>query len=685
MANLTILKALDNLHALVDVDSLNQLEVTDAAELIPHLEEKEEEYWLQAGSDELTQDAIRETFKSVHHHLVHFYDQMREKGENQRLIEGINTIMVLVGEAAAKLEKYGAVFQKKVVEFPEYMELQNFYRTQVIQELFREFAKTPITPSTEERATEESVGVHILNDINIVKQDQLYELFYLKNEAGHDFYTMQLARNIKLACDFGEYAKRYGGDDPLLQVKNWEDRALHLLSKEILNTAKKEIHKFYKGAYRYRDMEIVQKLHMSLMALMLAANPRNLLRQFSQKGCHLYFSDFQMFMRDCLHTREYQRFLVYQPPKDKPFFQDMMHLIFTLMEKFFLIGEPLDEVEKVIKKMIAPSIQKDGLADSLHFGNAALEEVLANHPSGPIFKALDIVREREDRIYDPLMQGNVPTIECRLSNGVDLVRMPAPVRQRYVNRAEIAEEFVTYLRGLERKENEHHLFINFQDRTSWNEHARSFALEELGNLAEFAPVLTVVTLAKDTDFYNQKGIYEKLDHAESFIEQFVHHLGDENTGYFFPAKIKEKMFPTWSVQLLKQIHQTFFAKKQELSHQERVDFITLSYLFIELKLIELVDPTYLTHTSKDGLDVGGTSSVGLLALLHEGKKWNQEEKELLFTILYVPTLLHRERSVHRKRIERLESALRRMEQNAPYLKDFEKLFQQATLKTNISP
>ncbi len=676
MANLSILEALDNLNVLVDVDSIDQIEVTEDAQLVAHFGDREGDYWVKAGSDEMTQDAIRETFKSVHEYLVHFYNQTRAKdGDSKTLIEGINSVMVLVGEAANKLEKHGSIFKKHVMDVPEYQELQNFYRNRVIHELFTEFAKTPVVKQPEEEEVEEIAGVHILNDIDTIKRDHLYELFALKNEAGHDFYTMHLSRNLKLACDFGHYQEHHGADDPFIQIKNWEDRSLHLHAKRILNKSKNLLEAFYKSAYKYREMEIIKLVHSSVMALMLAANPRNLLRQFSQKGCIFYFSDFQQFLRDALHTHEYERLLVYTP--SQPFFQDVMNLIAALVTHFFLEGKFSDEAAASLHHLVG---QKKGkMSECFHNGWMAIEHNFEQHPNGPVFKALDAVRDEGEKSFDPLIQGNLPNLECSLSNGTDLLRMPSPIHQHSILRAEIVEEFKTYLRASK----ESHLLINFQDRTSWKEHARSLAIEELSRNAEFADQLTVVTLAKDTDYYDQIGIYENIGDAKEFIEQFAHHLGEEQTGYYFPAKIRDKLLPGWVAKLIHQIHTTFFNKKAELSKPERLDFISIAYIMIELKLIELIEPSFLTHCSKDGLDIGGTSTVSLLAFLHEDKKWNEAEKNRFFELLFLPTMMLRERAPHPERMERLEALLRRLEENGHYLQEFEALFKRETLHISV--
>lgn len=710
---LSILDALENLNILVEADSLDEIELSDNDLLISHKEEREnglrDIYWVRAGPDEQTLGVIRETFRTVHDYLLKFYDSMKIGRDTKRLVEGINTVMVLVGEAAKKLDRFGALFKQRVSEFQEYKELQNFYRSRVIKESFQEFAKAPIpkekTPQREvlpelskaeedlqellsEEPIEEIAGVHLLDDLEVVKRDHLYELFYLKNEAGHHFYTYTLARNIKLACDFGEFTDEYFGEDPLLQIKNWEDKILHLLAQKILLANARGIDLFYKEALKYREMECVTLFHNALMALMLAANPRNMIRQFSLKGSHLYFHDFLLFLREGLHNREYQKFLIYSPPASKPFFQDMLDLIHAICFTLYTTKQEDTEVEHSLKKIVEMSKHKKekNFSQTIMQAYKGLSEVLKKHPNGPLFQALDLVREEEERLFDPFIQGNLPCKEWTLLNEhheVIAIRMACPTLQELIHRAYILEEFKTFLRSLKR--NEVLLFINFQDRTSWKEHARSFAVEDLSRQAEFADHFTVVTLAKDTEFYNQSGVYQDLEDAEVFIDHFIQHLGDEMTGYYFSQKMKKKITSQFLLDLLKQIHHTFFQSQEVLSFIERLDFILIAYHFIELKLIEIVKPKYITLSSKDGLDIGGTSSVGLIALLmiSKGKTWNEKENDRLNAIVFAPTLLHRERAVHPERIERLISMIELLEKSGDYLKDFKNLFNKETLKSQV--
>ncbi|NGX55575.1 MAG: hypothetical protein KR126chlam2_01211 [Chlamydiae bacterium] len=691
---LSVAEALENLTILADAESLEEIEVTEDLLLISHRDEKPRVItWIQAGPDDQTIAVIKETFRVVHKYLEKYYSKLSQEADLKKLVDGVNIVMVLVGEATKKLDHYSAIFKERVTEYKEYKDLQGFYRNKVVKETFKQFAKTPlpkeqfvVEPELEE-GVEDVAGIHILNDIDVIKRDHLYELFFLKNEAGHRFYSYELARNIKLACDFGEYSEKYFGEDPLLQITNWEDKDLQILSKSILEDSRKAIDKFYKEALKYKEMDLVVSLHNSVMALMLATNPRNLIRQFSPKGCSRYFNDFHLFMREVLDSREYQKLLIYGPVSEKPFFVNLLDLVDELCLSLFMRSMGLKELNEALKKMVGAGPKQ--LSEFLAHTNHSLTEILKKHPSGPIFKTLDLIMdEEEERIFDPLLQSNIPEIEGFITvdnREIQLLRMACPIKQEAIHRAVIADEFVAFLRAYKSHKEGRLLLINYQDRTSWKEHARCAAIEELAHLAEFADTLTVVTLSKDTDFYHQSGLYHELKNADEFIRQFEEHLGDESGGYYFPSDLKEALFPNFIGKMLTKVHKVFFKGKKSLSHRERLDFIELTYRFIELKLIELVSPDLLTMTSKDGLDIGGSSSVGLLALLGAAskKKWSAEEFDQLRLILFGPTLMIRERVIDPDRFDRLYHLIHRFEESPEFAKEFGSLCKLIGLKINI--
>lgn len=704
---LSVLEVLDNLSAIVEARSLDEIELAEGGRLVTHPKEKGRAYWIQAGANEETVQAVRDTFRHALHHLEVFHDKIEEgAGDQKRLVDGINEIMVLAGEAASKLERLDHLFREKIPTLDEYRNLQSFYRQNLAKEE-KEFAKIPLRlkkvtqlPSSEkeeweeeyaalleeEGVVEESAGIHLLNDISAIKRDHLYELFHMKNELEEPFYTSELTRHLKLACDFGTFAAQATESDPLVSVKIWEDRGLHTLAKHLLATCRKQIEKFCKQALRYKEVEFVSSTIKALLALFLAADPKNLLSRFAKKGSYLYFSNFQTFLRETLESREFQRYLLYRPPTATPFYADVLSLVLNFVYHLYFQGPGEKELRRAFHAMVATKGEPHigTFSAYLRFVDDAIREVLNLHPGGPLFKAVDIVRDMDESPFDPYIMGNLPSPLFAFKSSdheMSFMRFPCPTKQGSVDRAELIEEFKAFLYMLEEKK-EHLLIINLQDRTSWKDHARTKTLEEISHIAEFAQFVTLVTMPKETEFYHQSGVYRELSLASDFMSQFYDHLSDESAGFVFPTTIKERLFPTFVEKLLAQVHEVFFEKKKSLTLRERLDFIELVYAFISLKLMELTSPTLLTMLTKDGLDGTATASVALYALLAigQGGKWKREELDILALRLYGETLLYRERAVHKECIERLLDLITLLEGKKGYLAAFAPLFDKATLK-----
>ena len=162
----------------------------------------------------------------------------------------------------------------------------------------------------------------------------------------------------------------------------------------------------------------------------------------------------------------------------------------------------------------------------------------------------------------------------------------------------------------------------------------------------------------------------------------MNHLSDETTGYYFPKAIRSDLFPQFMQQLLKQVHKTFFGENKQLSMEDRMLFISIVYTLIELKVLEVLNPRYLTLSSKDGLDTTANQTMRLLALLSlaRGEKMDQDR---LNTLFFGPTVMSRQRVVHQEQFDRTIGMIRLLESNGGYLKDFESLFDAQTLNAHI--
>ena len=67
-------------------------------------------------------------------------------------------------------------------------------------------------------------------------------------------------------------------EDPLLQVQFLNDRDYQRAAKQILDMTASSISKFYQSKVLLNDNELAFSLNKTLMALMLAANPKNLIQ-----------------------------------------------------------------------------------------------------------------------------------------------------------------------------------------------------------------------------------------------------------------------------------------------------------------------------------------------------------------------------------------------------------------------
>ena len=224
---------------------------------------------------------------------------------------------------------------------------------------------------------------------------------------------------------------------------------------------------------------------------------------------------------------------------------------------------------------------------------AALTKLLKYHPNGPMNKILDTLEEGVHHSFDPILQDNLPSLMYGLyvqDKTCLLARWPSVTHQEFIDKAVSNEEFKTFLYACENQPTVNKiLLLNFQDRVSWKEHSRCHAIEELAENPVFEKVIDVVTIAKDTEFYHQLAPYNHENRADIFISNLKKQLKDENGGYLFP-KDMDKELKGFTDKAIEEIHKVFFSNKNMLLRENRLDFIEIFYLFLELKIIDIVMP-----------------------------------------------------------------------------------------------
>ena len=676
---MSIMDAVDNLSGMAELDVAVEKE-GEAVDVKKNLHKLKD---LEEAEKEETLSTVKGTFKTVHKYLEHVYSKDKEQLKDRDMQRGIKAIMVLADEAADKLDKCTSLFKHtykegKVSEIQEYKDLRSFYSKKILKR-FEEVLATEAAWQEEWASEDEKIDIERqgLKDLEMVKRDKEYELFYIRKDDGKPFFNRNLLRHIKLVSDFDEVIMGFEGEDPLLRINILLDHEAQVVAEEIRDIAKNELGDFYADAFHHKEIPIVGDMIKMTMSLMLACNPQNLNENTMGKVCTRYLKDFHKFLREILVSPDYLRLISHAVEETDQLSRALVNLVHAFSFAFFCHSgkkqEMLDFMNDLLKRSNDGElpIRKDKIDTNVFLSEIydlhdSITTMLKKYPSGPLFKTLDIFQERNEKEgFDPIGQGNPPYYQYTFSsNDFDskCLKMPCPTFHAHINKAEVIDEFKGFLRHFETKKGlERHLHINLQDRTSWEEHARCQALEKLQNQAEFSNQLILVTFPKKSDFYFQAEDYLNVDSAKDFLKLLEEQVkSGEECGFFFSKYLSKKELHDFTQKILPIIHTHFFKKRVKLERKERLDFIEIFYQFFTLKILELARPDTFTFSCKDGVDVGSTASAAfftLVKLLGKEDKWSQEEQDHLYWILCGPALTVRERLVDYQRFSRMASSL----------------------------
>jgi|688.fasta_scaffold31213_3 hypothetical protein len=695
-SNISLIQAVETLSSIADMDVGHEVGIEQEHAFM--VQDKRITYktvhWINRKNAGETIELVKDIFKVILTYLRTFYNKEYRSVKDEQTIEGIKTIMVLVGEAAKKLDKFTSLFDKhnrqSVVQLKEYKQLQDFYLGKIARKidegllgqwLLALTKRSLISKSSIKLSAEKPVETkHIFVDLDAVKKDSEYELFFLRKEDGTRFYNPRLIRNIKLVCDFGDYfGKTKKNINPVEDIEIWRDHCYHSYALSILHSLGNYLNRFYREALRFRDKEIVELLNKALIALMLSANPHNQLRNIPLKSCADYFSDFQIYLKRVLDSVDYHKLITYPPKGSNQLGTLLLDLTHALCMGLFQYLQTYSDLLPHISNVIANAKESQSqehekaakqsgfLWNQLSCDFAAMQKYFKSHSYGPLLKVLEILQSGEHLLFDPIHQGNLPNQQYfLLINDTKIwhTRLPSPTTQEFIHKASIVNEFKGLIRACF-KDNIFRkiLLINFQDRTSWREHSRCQALEELLNIEGFSKHLSLVTLPKDTEFYHQIAPYQQDNHADVFIRHLKDHLADTSTGFYFPEEIKKELFPSFIDGVIHSIHQVFFSGKNILLREHRLDFIEIFYLFLELKLVELIKPDAFSFICKDGIDIAPAASAQLYLFMKllSNEPFSEADKNQLRMTLYSPAIMLRERILLPERFNRMISTVKAIE------------------------
>lgn len=635
---------------------------------------------------------VRKTFRSILQHLEYSFEIIKDRKHRNKILEKIRETLSLVTKSVDRLETLASFFRLtlNLRNSIEYKDLKNFFLKKVIRvmdskeaEKIEKIVKEQWHKRINKRKQQEKGALdHVYVDVNALLKDKDYELFFLRKEDGKRFFHTNLIRNLLLVEGLQQSEKM---QEDMLETLLWEDRIFRKRAENIIYFTRYHMDQFYRECLKYKYSEIVGLLNKAIMALFLSANMKNLVENASVKSCREYFSDFQTFLRQILHSKEYQKMLLYTKKSENI----LVHIILTLVQQFcfvlYMKGiQTFDISSKWISQIrgVQERKNKNHSKEKLwvyvekYYGE--MKKYFKNQIYTSLHRMVKMLHQKEGLYYDPLMQGNIPmflfTLYVEKKVQYPHIRLPSPTYQEYIHRAKVIEEFKTFIASL--KKEEKFLVINFQDRTFWKEYTRCHVLEETQQKSTYAEKLVVVTLPKDTEFYYQLPPYEKSNQVKVFFNHFKEQMLDDKKGFYFPPQLQEKLFPDFIDQLLHAIHKLFFGGKNVLTKESRLQFIEIFYQFLILKILDMTSPVGWSFTCKDGIDITNVADFGFyafLSLLNE-KKWTLEDKKWINGLLYGDALRLRERLVFAERLFRMTSCIKRIESvRSEYGARFEKM------------
>lgn len=285
-----------------------------------------------------------------------------------------------------------------------------------------------------------------------------------------------------------------------------------------------------------------------------------------------------------------------------------------------------------------------------------------------------IVEPKNGRLYDPHLLGDIPFILfSSLDKKTRFIRTPNVTKdvERDFNRkrllkSEVTEEFTNYLRSSAIAGNRH-LYVNLMFRTGRSEQIRSREIEALETSQEVGDAIDVVTLDKNSYFYNQENMFSRDLDSQSFISKFLFELFEnhEDRRFFWPKRLNLSEWKVECRSILDAVNQKYFQKKEILSQEERKDFIEIAYIKIIQALIKKFTPKICNVACLSTIDRGACtlSLIYFDQLVETGKSKENGKIKKLASLALAPALLAQNRPTQSERVHRLTNAMSRIEQN----------------------
>lgn len=232
--------------------------------------------------------------------------------------------------------------------------------------------------------------------------------------------------------------------------------------------------------------------------------------------------------------------------------------------------------------------------------------------------------------------------------------------------AAVMPEFLNYLSALS-KQGKNHLYINFMARQS-SDKRKTDILEALESNPQFGQSIAVISLARNSDFYEQRKSYSNLDDVKTFKEVFIQELFADSakSNYHWSNKLELSDWKENVRMILDNVHTQYFFNQERLTIEERMQFIDVAYIQIIEHIIALLQPDVVNLSCAITIDRGPTAYTLLYIdlLLKQKQTIDAEDLKTIETLVYGPGALIRNRKIDPVHNRHFINAARRLQSAA---------------------
>ncbi len=631
---------------------MKNLQVLDAVETLSQLSQATD----KSHPELLPQpERIKKAFSTINQYLSGLYESDQMLLKNHDYLASLKAVMVIAEEAYDKLDLVSKIFStaKSNLGESEFTHLYDFYLKKINYKV--EHVAGEMFRHAEAEKNNALSDTHGLKNLEVIRKDTDYELFYVKDEDGLNHFSKNLLRHTQLLGTFDELFLFFQGDDPFVKLKFIEDRVKQKRALEIRQDLAPRIDYFLKESFRFKKQVFIGQSCQMLISLFLASYPSLALQNDPFKACYEYFNDFMGFLSSLILKAEFfKTSSTKELISDKGviasqrFIAGVIKSLFTTKNEIKYLAEHLYQF---IPRPKIESFSPISFFDKLLEFDQSLRKFLSNFPSGPLMKALDFIKEEQKPTsFDP-MRTYLPQNLLNLSHNektTTVILTPSPTVQSDVISCDIDPIFHVFLQQLEGQST---LMINLEDPHHIYSKARVRAVLSLEK-----PDLLCSVIPRLGLLYSQADIYSFINETEEFKKVIFSQFEEEEGFNYSESKLyKKDMTPIFNMVLA-----VFFDNKKSLELRERLVFIELMQLFMAVSLIDKYQVDNLIIMCKDGLDnsnVMGLSLYALVQLINNNQLLDKFNLDLFISELYGPAMTVRDRPVLEDSFVRMAGAL----------------------------